>query len=70
MLQADALAAVMAVNVEDSDITFDELVTIVSLYVKLHNRLYQDSWDEKEYLNLFSDHFERLRGVSKKGVRR
>jgi len=55
MLGAKRLAEVMAANVAKggADITFDEIVQIVRLYVALHNRLYEHRWREEEYLERF-----------------
>jgi lactam utilization protein B len=51
----------MAANTRNCDITIDEIVAIVKHYVKLHNRLYQESWKEEEYLAAFMDAFANKR---------
>ncbi|MRI59070.1 MAG: hypothetical protein C6H99_06160 [Epsilonproteobacteria bacterium] len=50
MFDAQELAKVIAKNIQTSDITIDEAEQIVRLYVRLHNRLYEDRWDEKHYV--------------------
>ena len=63
MLQAFELAAVMAATTRGCDITFDEIEAIVRSYIKLHNRLYQEQWNEEEYLKAFFDVFKKKRFV-------
>ncbi len=51
----------MAVNTANSHITLDEIKTIVKYYVKLHNRLYKEQWDEEAYVAVFLETFRKKR---------
>ncbi len=63
MYNPTRLAIVIKSNIEalKSDITFDEVVEIARFYVKLHNRLYKDLWNEEEYLAEFISVFLQKR---------
>ena len=44
------LAKVLARNIAASDITLDEVVQIVHLYIKLYNRLYKKRIDPEAFV--------------------
>jgi hypothetical protein len=67
MLIAYELARVVAVNLRAcaADITHDEILQIARLYVRLHNRLYPQKWDEERYLREFWDTFVKSTKTAK-----
>jgi len=62
MFGAKRLAEVMAANIAaaGSDITPGEVIQIARVYVRLHNRLYPEPWDERRYLEQFLREWAKL----------